>query len=407
MRSTLILAGMFLVLAAQLPSQQSPTVDYAKQVQPIFNECAACHIGDAASAGLRLDNGVNALKGSSSGKVILPGDSKGSLLVQRISDTNGNQMPPSDMLTKDQIKIISDWIDQGANVNATAAPAAPVAPRKFPPSVSSITSPAQEHTYFEAYCFTCHSGPNAKAGLEIDKLDPAHVEKDAEKWERVVRMLRAGMMPKSGMPRPDQKTYEAVTVWMENELDKHKVVQLPPPGLHRLNRAEYTNAIRDLLAIEIDPTQFLPADDSTRGFDNVAAALSLSPALLEGYESAAGKISRMALGDVTTPVEKTFRVPEDTSQDYHIDGMPFGTRGGMHGEVRVSRRRRLRHQDHAHQQGQHGQHQPVRRDPEREAGIAAGWRAPEIVRLGHANASARTGRSISSSRPRPACTPWS
>ena len=116
---------------------------------------------------------------------------------------------------------------------------------------------------------------------------------------------------------------------MENELDKHKVVQLPPPGLHRLNRAEYTNAIRDLLAIEIDPAKFLPADDSTRGFDNVAGGAELSPALLEGYESAAGKISRMALGDVTTPVETTFRVPEDTSQDYHIDGMPFGTRGGM------------------------------------------------------------------------------
>ncbi len=328
MRSTLILAGLLLVLAVQLPAQQTPTIDYARQVQPIFNECAVCHSGDAASAGLHLDSGANALKGSDSGKVIIPGNSKDSLLVKRISDTTGNQMPPSDMLTKEQIKIVSDWIDQGANVNAAAAPA-PVVTRTFPPSVSVITSAAQEHSYFEAYCFTCHSGPNAKADMHLDKLDTAHVEKDAEKWERVVRMLRAGMMPKSGMPRPDWKTYEAVTVWMENELDKHKVVELPPPGLHRLNRAEYTNAIRDLLAIEIDPSQFLPADDSTRGFDNVAAALSLSPALLEGYESAAGKISRLALGDVTTPVQNTFRVPEDTSQDYHIDGMPFGTRGGM------------------------------------------------------------------------------
>jgi mono/diheme cytochrome c family protein len=329
MRSTLIPASILLVVsAAQLPSQQSPAIDYGRQVQPIFNECAACHSGDAASAGLRLDSGANALKGSSSGKVIVPRNSKESLLVQRISDTTGNQMPPSDMLTKEQIKMISDWIDQGANVNAAAAPA-PVVARKLPPSVSTITSAQMERSYFEAYCFTCHSGANAKAGLEIDELDTSHVEKDAEKWERVVRMLRSGMMPKAGMPRPDQKTYEAVTVWMENELDKHRVVQFPPPGLHRLNRAEYTNAIRDLLAIEIDPGKFLPADDSTRGFDNVAAALSLSPALLEGYESAAGKISRMALGDVTTPIQTTFRVPEDTSQDYHIDGMPFGTRGGM------------------------------------------------------------------------------
>ena len=328
MRSTLLLAVPLLAFAVPSSAQQSSTIDYARQVQPIFNECAVCHSGDAASAGLHLDTGANALKGSDSGKVIIPGNAKGSLLVQRISDTTGNQMPPSDMLTKEQIQIITDWINQGANFNATAAPA-PVVARTFPPSVSVITSAAQEHSYFQAYCFTCHSGPNAKADMHLDKLDAAHVEKDAEKWERVVRMLRAGMMPKSGMPRPDWKTYEAVTVWMENELDKHKVVQLPPPGLHRLNRAEYTNAIRDLLAIEIDPSQFLPADDSTRGFDNVAAALSLSPALLEGYESAAGKISRLALGDVTTPVQNTFRVPEDTSQDYHIDGMPFGTRGGM------------------------------------------------------------------------------
>ncbi len=113
------------------------------------------------------------------------------------------------------------------------------------------------------------------------------------------------------------------------ELDRNAVSTVPPPGVHRLNRTEYQNAIRDLLALEIDPGAFLPSDDSTRGFDNVAAALSLSPALLEGYVSAAGKISRLAVGDVTSPSQAVFRVAEDTSQDYHIDGLPFGTRGGM------------------------------------------------------------------------------
>jgi len=330
MRATLIPAAIILIFAAQLPSQQpAATVDYAKQVQPIFNTCAACHIGPSASAGLHLDTAAGAMSGSNSGRVIIPGNSKGSLLVQRISDTNGNQMPPSDMLSKEQIKIITDWVDQGAKSDASGVPAAPAAARVFPPAVSTIASATMERSYFGAYCVTCHSGPYAKAGLEIDKLDTAHVEKDAEKWEKVVRMLRSGMMPKAGEPRPDQKTYEAMTVWMENELDRHKVAQLPPPGLHRLNRAEYANAVRDLLAIEVDPAQFLPSDDSNSGFDNVAGGLSLSPALLEGYTSAAGKISRLAVGDVNTPVEKTFRIPEDASEDYHIEGMPFGTRGGM------------------------------------------------------------------------------
>ena len=259
----LIPAAIILIFAAQLPSQQpAATVDYARQVQPIFNTCAACHIGPSASAGLHLDSAAGALAGSNSGRVIIPGSSKTSLLVQRISDTTGNQMPPSDMLTKEQIKLISDWVDQGAKADASAGPAAPAVTRVFPPSVTAITSAAMERSYFQAYCVTCHSGPYAKAGLEIDKLDTAHVEKDADKWEKAVRMLRSGMMPKAGEPRPDQKTYEAMTVWMENELDRHKVAQLPPPGLHRLNRTEYANAIRDLLAIEVDPSKFLPSDDS-------------------------------------------------------------------------------------------------------------------------------------------------
>ena len=165
--------------------------------------------------------------------------------------------------------------------------------------------------------------------MHLDKLDPAHVEKDAENWEKVVRKLRAGMMPPAGEARPDRAAFEGMIEWLENELDRHAVTNLPPPGLHRLNRAEYTNAIHDLLALNIDASKYMPPDDSTRGFDNVAAGLSLSPALLEGYTSAAGKISRLAIGDITSPVQQVFRVAGDTSQDYHIEGMPFGTRGGL------------------------------------------------------------------------------
>jgi mono/diheme cytochrome c family protein len=199
---------------------------------------------------------------------------------------------------------------------------------------TAIPSADAEYALLDEYCMTCHQGKGAPAGLELDKLDVKDVEKNAETWEKVVRKVRAGMMPPAGNPRPDAATYEAMTVWLENELDRHRVAKMPPPGLHRLNRTEYANAIHDLLAVEVDPTKYLPSDDSTRGFDNIAGALTLSPALLEGYTSAAGKISRMAVGDVVASgdaaaVQTPYRVPEDTSQDYHIEGMPFGTRGGI------------------------------------------------------------------------------
>jgi hypothetical protein len=202
-------------------------------------------------------------------------------------------------------------------------------------SVSLPLNATSERALLNQYCVVCHSQNAKKAGLEaaqhitLDNLDLAQVGEHAESWERVVRKTRAGMMPPAGMRRPDAATFEAMISWLENELDRAPVTTLTPPGLHRLNRTEYANAIRDLLAIEVDPTKYLPPDDSTRGFDNVAGALTLSPALLEGYTSAAGKISRMALGDISSPTQSVYRVPEDTSQDYHIAGMPFGTRGGL------------------------------------------------------------------------------
>src|SRR5580698_4561609 len=175
---------------------------------------------------------------------------------------------------------------------------------------TAVASPDAEYALLDEYCFTCHQGAGAPAGLELDKLDLTHVEKNADTWEKVVRKVRAGMMPPAGNPRPDAATYEAMTVWLETELDKHRVSTMPPPGLHRLNRTEYANAIRDLLGVEVDPAKYLPSDDSTRGFDNIAGALTLSPALLEGYTSAAGKISRMAVGDVTAPSQTPYHVPE-------------------------------------------------------------------------------------------------
>ncbi len=209
---------------------------------------------------------------------------------------------------------------------------APAAGQK---SASLITNAVEEKAFFDKTCSACHSQRAKAAGLEsaqrltLDSLDPANVEKNPERWETVVRKLRAGMMPPSGMPRPSPAVMESAVEFLENALDRNAVVTLPPPGLHRMNRTEYSNAVRDLLGVEIDASKFLPTDDSTRGFDNIAAALGLSPALLEGYTSAASKISRLAIGDVTTPSQVVYRVPEDTSQDYHVEGMPFGTRGGI------------------------------------------------------------------------------
>ncbi len=148
--------------------------------------------------------------------------------------------------------------------------------------------------------------------------------------EKVVRKMRAGLMPPTDCRRPD-----AGDAGVVDPLDGSASsiaapsTHLPAPGLHRLNRTEYANAIRDLLALDVDATKFLPADDSTRGFDNIAGALTMSPALMEAYLSAAGKISRLALGNVTAPTQAVFDVPADTAQNHHVEGLPFGTRGGI------------------------------------------------------------------------------
>jgi hypothetical protein len=203
------------------------------------------------------------------------------------------------------------------------------------PTSPGADSVAAQKAIVSQYCITCHSDKAKSAGMDsarkinFDALDIAHVEKDGETWELIVRKLRAGMMPPSGMRRPDPAAYKGFITWLENELDRTAVAYAPPPGLHRLNRTEYANAIKDLLDLDIDPSKYLPSDDSTKGFDNIAGALGISSTLVEAYVSAAQKISRLAIGEPTTPSLTVYRTPEDTSQDYHIEGLPFGTRGGM------------------------------------------------------------------------------
>jgi mono/diheme cytochrome c family protein len=199
-----------------------------------------------------------------------------------------------------------------------------------------VASPAADlpppRALLDTYCVTCHNERARVGGLELDKMDPARIPDDAETWEKVVRKLRGGMMPPQGMPRPDQATLEAFTSWLETSLDREALAR-PNPGrasLHRLNRTEYANAIRDLLGLEIDVTSLLPADDESYGFDNIADVLKVSPSLLEQYLAASHKVSSLAVGDPgTPPVSNVYRVPPDLAQDEHIEGLPLGTRGGV------------------------------------------------------------------------------
>jgi hypothetical protein len=211
--------------------------------------------------------------------------------------------------------------------------------------VSPITAQAQQtptatslqaslQPALDRYCVTCHNTRLKTAGLVLDRVDLALVGRDAETWEKVARKLRTHEMPPPGLPRPDQATYDRLADALEAALDRAAAAG-PHPGrvaVHRLNRTEYTNAIRDLLALEVNGRALLPADEpDQQGFDNVAGVLSISPRLLENYLAAANTVSRLAVGDPTmSAVEDTFRIPTAMVQDDRAaDDLPFGSRGGL------------------------------------------------------------------------------
>ncbi len=182
------------------------------------------------------------------------------------------------------------------------------------------------------YCVTCHNQTLKTAGLMLDHLDPADLGRDANQWEKVLRKLRGREMPPAGMPRPDEATYDNFVAYIENGLDQLAESSPNPgrPAMHRLNRTEYANVIRDLLALEIDSNALLPADDSGYGFDNIGDVLTVSPFLLERYLSTAAKVSRLAIGDTTqSPSFQIYTVPRTLKQvDRMNEDLPFGSRGG-------------------------------------------------------------------------------
>jgi len=206
----------------------------------------------------------------------------------------------------------------------------PAAAQQAPSPAASAAS--AHRTTLDLYCVGCHSGPTPFAGLNLEPLNFANLEENGVIWEKLLRKLRGRQMPPAGMPRPDEATYEALLDFVEKGRDRLAEAK-PNPGrttLHRLNRTEYANTIRDLLALEIDVAELLPADDIGYGFDNIGDVLSVSPVLMERYLATAAKIARAAVGDVTMPVNyQTYSVPHGLIQNERLsEAAPVGSRGG-------------------------------------------------------------------------------
>ena len=244
---------------------------------------------------------------------------------------------------------------------------------------------AEARAVLDRYCVTCHNERLRTGGLALDAVDPAQVAGAPEIWERVVRKLRTGMMPPAPRPRPDAATYAGIVGYFETALDRVGDANPDPgrPAVQRLNRTEYANAIRDLLALEVDGRALLPADESGYGFDNIGDVLSVSPGLLERYLLAAAKISRQAVGDPTLrPATAIYRTSPLLAQGGRVsENLPFGSRGGLavrhhfpldaEYEIRVALRGRARA----------GHRLDMRLDRQRVGSFDLGDRAPLAVRL--------------------------
>jgi len=199
-----------------------------------------------------------------------------------------------------------------------------------PPPITAIDSP--HSTVLQRYCVSCHNERLLTGGLALDGVNMGDIGENPELWEKVAQKLRSQTMPPRGRPRPKVETYQELADHLETSLDRAWSAK-PNPGrsaIHRLNRSEYTNAIRDLLALEVDGRALLPADESGYGFDNIGDVLSMSPGLLERYILAAAKISRWAVGDPTLPpTTALYKTSPLLLQDDRVnDELPFGSRGG-------------------------------------------------------------------------------
>ena len=226
------------------------------------------------------------------------------------------------MLLFGLVVVVAVAMDPQADGSIAMLPAHSVSP----PSPAAVNS-----AILDQYCSACHDDDLRSGGFALSELDLEQPGETAERFETVILKLNAGMMPPPGMPRPEAGVIDDFIAGVEGAIDTAAAAD-PNPGrpiLHRLNRTEYSNAVRDLLGVEIDAESYLPPDDMSEGYDNMSDVLTISPALLESYMVTAGKISRMAVGDPeAAPVVDTYVVPQAVSQMRHVPGAPFGTRGG-------------------------------------------------------------------------------
>jgi hypothetical protein len=193
-----------------------------------------------------------------------------------------------------------------------------------------VAAPGEAAAVVKRYCVGCHNDAELAGEVSLEGIDFEHVDANAAVLERVVRKLATRTMPPQDEPRPEPQTYESFSAWLAAELDAAATVNPGRPALRRLNRAEYANAIRDLLGFDVDIAQLLPPDDAAFGFDNIGDLLTVSPALLERYLAAADRVSALALGDPATPVgAATYATRGDQSQALHLEGLPLGTVGGI------------------------------------------------------------------------------
>jgi hypothetical protein len=203
-------------------------------------------------------------------------------------------------------------------------------PANSQPAKQVAQHPESQWSTIGLYCFGCHNEEVRAGNLLLDQLSAESVPEHPEIFEKVVRKLRGRQMPPPGMEQPSQQDVDALIAWLESTLDKsgkeHLAGRVP---VERLNRTEYGNAVKDLLAVEIDPNKYLPADIAVEGFSNIAAALTVSPAFLEQYVNVARVVSHMAVGNPLPEIVKaSFPAPAIGDQDGYVDGMPLGTRGG-------------------------------------------------------------------------------
>ncbi len=200
------------------------------------------------------------------------------------------------------------------------------------PAADGLLSVESQRALIEQHCTGCHNQDLRAGGMTLTDLDLEHPDQNAELAEELIRKVRVGMMPPAGQVRPDLETLQAFARSLEQAIDRVAADRphTKAPELHRVNRTEYRNSIRDLLGIEVDVSELLPRDARTGGFDNMADALTVSPALIQGYVRAASKVSRQAIGDpAASAAMVSYDVPKVVSQMRHVEGTPFGTRGGV------------------------------------------------------------------------------